>query len=629
MRSLHLILLFVLCTLNLRAQEADIPEFVSFAGMELSFTHSARKILKTEVENLKRNPKYFQMKVERADVYFPVIEKVFKSEGFPDEFKYLALQESSLVPDAVSSSNAVGYWQFKKESAQEVGLRVDNEVDERMNIVAASRGAAKYLSRNNGTLKNWIYALLSYNLGLGGVKKEVDSKYLGATHMKIDDNMHWYVMRFLAHKFAFENEVGKVMPKMALYEFGNCRNMSLEEIAKETGLSEADLVAYNKWVLKKDIPGDKDYVVVLPVKDNEQRIIAYLAQNNTSVPVTTAVAEPKEKRNIFRRAVSKPESSKNQTAGNSRYKTLLFTSNNRLKVIKAKEGDTFDKMVAESGLKYEDFLLYNEIKKTDKVIPGTYYYIQSKRNKALADEEYVVKAGETIWMISQQFGVRSSALRKKNKMKLKEEPKEGRVLLLRKKLKKGESPRYENQPAQHEKAGKPEGTASHTESLHPKGETAKPKAVEPAPSKQEYISLEDDAPAAPVNTAQPESMPEVNHLAAAEDTSAFVYHFVQPGETMYSLSKKYNVKADSLAIWNDLGNQGLKASSNIIVGKKNKPEKSTISTEENFIWHTVQPGETLYRISKLYGKPVEDILNWNNKTDFSVAVGEKLKIIQP
>jgi membrane-bound lytic murein transglycosylase D len=40
----------------------------------------------------------------------------------------------------------------------------------------------------------------------------------------------------------------------------------------------------------------------------------------------------------------------------------------------------------------------------------------------------------------------------------------------------------------------------------------------------------------------------------------------------------------------------------------------------------VQTGETLYKISKQYNVTVDDILKWNNKTAATVSIGEKLVI---
>ena len=128
------------------AQAPVVPHKMHFAGMSLSIRDDARREIQKEVDALARPGRYYDMKVERARTYFPIIEKVFKEERLPEDFKFLALQESALVPDAVSTSNAVGFWQFKDLTAIQMGMRVDSEIDERMNIVSSSRGAAKYLS---------------------------------------------------------------------------------------------------------------------------------------------------------------------------------------------------------------------------------------------------------------------------------------------------------------------------------------------------------------------------------------------------------------------------------------------------------------------------------------------------
>src|SRR5436190_2563327 len=191
----YFILLLLICSI-LSAKAVEVPSEIEFGGMRLKLSESVRRKLQGDVERILNSKKGFQVKIERANLYFPIIERIFKEENLPDDFKFLALQESALVSDAISSSNAVGYWQFKKETAIEVGLRVDNAVDERMNIVASSRGAAKYMKKNNVLLNNWIYALLAYNTGLGGVKSHIQEKNIGASKMHIDSDMHWYVMTF-------------------------------------------------------------------------------------------------------------------------------------------------------------------------------------------------------------------------------------------------------------------------------------------------------------------------------------------------------------------------------------------------------------------------------------------------
>src|SRR5690606_12800472 len=132
------------------------------------------------VDALHRNPTYFKMKVELADAYFPLIERTFKQHGIPEDLKYLSIQESGLVGDAVSTSNAVGYWQFKREAASDFNLRINNLVDERKHIVEASRGAAQYFIRSNNYYNNWFNSTLSYLLGYSGAKSYTSPSDIGS-----------------------------------------------------------------------------------------------------------------------------------------------------------------------------------------------------------------------------------------------------------------------------------------------------------------------------------------------------------------------------------------------------------------------------------------------------------------
>ena len=197
-------------SLSVQAQlTVEVPSVIHFADMQLELTPEARKKIQTDVDALVRHEKYFNAKVAKVDAHFPLIEQVLREENVPEDIKYLVIQESALVGDAVSTSNAVGYWQFKDVTGREVGLAINNEVDERMNIITATHGAARYFKNNNTFFDNWLYALLAYYAGPGGALKIADKKYYGAKRMKLDGNTHWYVIKYLAHKIAFEQAIGK------------------------------------------------------------------------------------------------------------------------------------------------------------------------------------------------------------------------------------------------------------------------------------------------------------------------------------------------------------------------------------------------------------------------------------
>jgi len=170
-----------------------VPDQMTFANIKLELDKDAQAAVQKKVNGLTRSQSFFQSFVDRCDIFFPLIEQIFEEEGLPDDFKYLSIQESTLIADAVSRSNAVGFWQFKEATARELGLVINKEIDERKNIIESSRGAAKYLKKNNYFMRNWIYTLLSYNLGLTGANSVLDRSLIGAEKMSLDKDTHIYI----------------------------------------------------------------------------------------------------------------------------------------------------------------------------------------------------------------------------------------------------------------------------------------------------------------------------------------------------------------------------------------------------------------------------------------------------
>jgi membrane-bound lytic murein transglycosylase D len=73
--------------------------------------------------------------------YFPYMDSYFHEIDIPDDFKYLAVAESGLRNDVVSRTGAAGVWQLMPDTARRYGLRVDDEIDERLNFERATRAA--------------------------------------------------------------------------------------------------------------------------------------------------------------------------------------------------------------------------------------------------------------------------------------------------------------------------------------------------------------------------------------------------------------------------------------------------------------------------------------------------------
>ena len=108
--------------------------------------------------------------IKRANKVFPIIEPILKKYGVPDDFKYLAVIESSLV-NAVSPAGARGVWQFMPATAKEKGMEVSDEVDERYHLEKSTEAACKYLLVAKEKFGSWTLAAASYNGGMNGISK--------------------------------------------------------------------------------------------------------------------------------------------------------------------------------------------------------------------------------------------------------------------------------------------------------------------------------------------------------------------------------------------------------------------------------------------------------------------------
>lgn len=103
--------------------------------------------------------------------------------------KYIAVIESSLRPDAVSSQGAAGIWQFMKGTAKLYGLEISKYIDERRDVELSTEKALLYLSTLYDIYGNWTTALAAYNCGPGNINKAI-KKANGSTN-------YWELAKYL------------------------------------------------------------------------------------------------------------------------------------------------------------------------------------------------------------------------------------------------------------------------------------------------------------------------------------------------------------------------------------------------------------------------------------------------
>ena len=111
--------------------------------------------------------------------------------------------------------------------------------------------------------------------------------------------------------------------------------------------------------------------------------------------------------------------------------------------------------------------------------------------------------------------------------------------------------------------------------------------------------------------------------------SKFYVHTVQPGETLYGLSKAYEVGEKVILQHNPAAAQGLRAGESIkipFVSDVPQP-KSDRKLRKTFDIHTVTQGETLYGISRKYEIPIQTVIEDNPNLDPAhLRLGERILI---
>ncbi len=380
--------------------KARLKELNARTPFNVEYNASLESVIKNYLKN---RHEHLERLMALSEFYFPLFEQELDNQNIPLEIKYLAIVESALKPRAKSRVGATGLWQFMFGTGKMYGLEVSSYVDERMDPIMATKAACKYLAKLYQIFGDWDLALASYNSGPGNVTKAIRRSGGYTNYWNIRHNLPretaGYLPAFLATMYIFEyadkHGFKPRKPEFAYFETDTIKvkqMITLDQVSEYMNIDVEELQFLNPSYKLDIIPfiKDEDYVLRLPL----DQVGTFVANEDKIYALAKAEFDKREK--------PLPK---------------YFEANDRIRY-RVRSGDYLGKIARRYGVRVSSIKKWNGLR-TNNLRIGQRLTIYPRRpvvnrpqktsaptkSKPITSntEVYTVRAGDTLWSISQKF----------------------------------------------------------------------------------------------------------------------------------------------------------------------------------------------------------------------------------
>jgi len=268
--------------LRFQKQLTKISDNLNFAGEKVHFKspqayNNYYKELRINTENNSST----RLLMYYVSLYMPRIEAVLKSQGLPEDIKYVAVAESNLTLNT-SHRGACGFWQMRDFTAREFGLEVNDEVDQRYDLEKSTLAASRYFKQAYGIFHSWTLAAASYNRGISGLQRDIERQEDQSSYYDLDlnDETSKYIYKILSMKELVSNPK-KYGLKRYRVSLPRMKSIKITESIPDLKafliryyVSLDELKYYNPWVMANSLtikkPGSS-YILMIPVKNGPSK----------------------------------------------------------------------------------------------------------------------------------------------------------------------------------------------------------------------------------------------------------------------------------------------------------------------------------------------------------------------